>query len=222
MVVLREKEKNIVRSKFEKELVDNVRLVVFTQEFECEYCNMTRELVEELAALTDKIKVEIYDFEKDSEKARRWGVDKVPALLIFGKRENGIRYFGIPSGYEFASLLEDIVDVSRGGSRLSQATKEKLKSVTKPVHIQVFVTPTCPYCPGAVRIAHQMALENENIVADMIESLEFPYLANRYQVMAVPKVVINDVISFEGALPEAHFLEHVMLAVDSEGLVSRR
>ena len=220
MAILKERDKQAVKSKFDKELENDVKLIVFTQEFECEYCAVTRELMEELVSLNEKIKLEVYDFEKDKDKAEKWRVDKIPALLIFGEKEYGIRYFGVPSGYEFAALLDDIVDVSRRRSRLSKATIEKLKDINQPVHIQVFVTPTCPYCPRAVRVAHQMALENMNITADMIESLEFPHLANKYEVMAVPKIVINDKLSFEGALPEQHFLEHVLLAL-KEDFVTR-
>ncbi len=82
--------------------------------------------------------------------------------------------------------------------------------IDRPMHIQVFVTPTCPYCPRAVRLTHQFAMKSDLIRADMIESTEFPQLANRYEVMAVPKVVINDTIFSEGALPEPHFLGHAM------------
>ncbi|MCS6788200.1 MAG: thioredoxin family protein [Aigarchaeota archaeon] len=214
MPVLKERERKYVKSLFEKELAGEVRLVVATQRFECEGCEVTRSIAEELAELSNQIKLEVYDLEEDAERLRRWGVDKIPALLVFGKREYGVRYFGMPTGYEFAALLEDVVDVSRGTSRLSQTTKQRLSEIKEPVHIQVFVTPTCPYCPKAVRVAHQMAIENEHVVADMIESLEFPHLANRYGVMAVPKVVINDEVAFEGALPEHYFLEYVFHALE--------
>jgi len=220
MPILKEREREFVRSKFERELTGEVRLVVFTQDFECDYCAVNREMAEELASLSSRIRLEVYDFARDSEKAERWGVDKIPATLLFGSREYKVRYFGVPSGYEFSALLEDIVDVSRGVSRLSAETKKKLSELKTPIHIQVFVTPTCPYCPRAVRMAHQMAIESEYITADMVESLEFPHLANKYQVMAVPKIIINDSVSFEGALPEPHFLQHVLLAADPGRLAS--
>jgi len=213
MVILKDKDREFVRSKFEKELEGEVRIIYFTQDFECEYCAETEELLREVASLSNKIRMEIYDFERDEDKARKWNIDKIPATLLFGQREYGVRFFGVPSGYEFATLLEDMVDVSRGMSRLSRQTKETLASIRVPVHIKVFVTPTCPYCPRAVRIAHQMAIESEYVTADMIEAIEFPQLANKYGVMAVPKVVINDVVSFEGALPEPQFLHYVMHAI---------
>jgi len=214
MPLLGERERRIVREKLSAGLVNPVRMTVFTQEFECEYCADVRMLAEELVELGDgRLKLVVYDFEKDREVADRYRVDKIPALLLHGKQEFGVRFFGIPSGYEFATLLEDIIDVSRGTTGLSERTKEKLMMIKEPVHIQVFVTPTCPYCPRAVRLAHQMAIENQAITADMVEAIEFPHLANKYDVMAVPKVVINDKVSFEGALPEPHFLEHVLLAL---------
>jgi len=214
MVVLKDKDREFVKSKFEKELQGEVRIIYFTQDFECEYCVETGQLLKEVASLSGKLRMEVYDFTRDKEMAEKWSIDKIPATLLFGKREYGVRFFGVPSGYEFATLLEDIVDVSRGASRLSPTTKEALSNIHKPIHIQVFVTPTCPYCPRAVRIAHQMAIESEYITADMIEAIEFPQLANKYGVMAVPKVVINDKVSFEGALPEQQFLHYVLHALE--------
>ncbi|MEM0441335.1 MAG: thioredoxin family protein [Candidatus Caldarchaeum sp.] len=215
MPILTERDKRAVRSRLQGNLENPVRMKVFTQEFECQYCSDLRTLVEELSELGDgKLEHEIYDFEKNADLAARWKVDKIPALLIHGLKEYKVRYFGLPAGYEFAALLDDLIDVSRGVSRLSPSVKQKVKEIDRPVHIQVFVTPTCPYCPRAVRTAHQMAIENELITADMIEAIEFPHLANKYNVMAVPKIVINDKISFEGALPDAHFVEHVLMALE--------
>jgi len=214
MPLLGEKDKRAIRSRLEGNLVNPVTMRVFTQEFECQYCADLRSLAEELVEIGDgKLRLEVYDFERDADKASAWGVDKIPALLLHGAREYKVRYFGLPAGYEFAALLDDIIDVSKGASRLSPSVKAKVREISKPVHIQVFVTPTCPYCPRAVRTAHQMAIENELITSDMVEAIEFPHLANKYDVMAVPKVVINDKVSFEGALPDMHFLEHVLMAV---------
>ncbi len=214
MGLLKEKDKEVVKKEFSK-LKDDVTLIVFTQELECEYCKETRELVEELTTLSEKIKFEIYNFAIDKDKVNKYGIDKIPAIIIKGEKDYGIRFYGIPAGYEFTTLIEDIIDVSNGESGLLNQTKEKIKTIDKPIHIQVFVTPTCPYCPSAVRTAHKMAIENPLIIADMVEVIEFPHLAHKYGVMGVPKIVINDKISFEGALPEPHFLQHVLLAIGS-------
>jgi glutaredoxin-like protein len=115
---------------------------VFTQELECQYCKETRELVEEVASLSDKLSVEVYDLVKDGAIAESLGVDKVPAVAVVGKKDYGIRMFGIPSGYEFGSLIESVKLVSEGDSGLSAETKKQVAKLTKPVKIQVFITPT--------------------------------------------------------------------------------
>jgi glutaredoxin-like protein len=119
-----------------------VTFKVFTQELECQYCKETRELVEEVASLSDKLSVEVYDLVKDAAIAESLGVDKVPAVAVVGKKDYGIRMFGIPSGYEFGSLIESIKLVSEGESGLAAETKKQVAKLTKPVKIQVFITPT--------------------------------------------------------------------------------
>lgn len=202
-----------LRKRFEENLVNKVRVIHFTRELDCQYCRETKQLLTELSELSDKIQLEIYNFYTDTDKVEQFKIDKVPATVIASEdRDYGIRYFGIPSGYEFASFLLDIEMVSRGVSGLSQRSIEKIKEIDVPVHIQVFVTPTCPYCPSAVHLAHQLAMENDLITADMIEAIEFPDLAEKYMVMGVPKVVMNDVYYFEGALPERHYVDKVVEA----------
>lgn len=213
MPILKEKDKEFLRRKFERELKGEVRVILFTSEDGCEFCGPAREIVEEVAGLSEKISAEFYDLERDGDKSESWGVDKAPAILIFGEREYGLRFFGLPSGYEFTAFIEDLVDASRGSTRLTPATKQAIKSIDKPVHIKVFVTPSCPYCPRVVRLAHQFAIENPNIRGDMIEAMEFQELASKYRVMAVPKTVINEVVTFEGAVPEPIFTQYVMKAL---------
>ncbi|MCX8095856.1 MAG: thioredoxin family protein, partial [Caldisericia bacterium] len=106
--------------------------------------------------------------------------------VVMGEEiDYGIRYYGIPAGYEFSSLLESIEMISTGDTQLSQDVIEMVKMIDKPVHIQVFVTPTCPYCPAAVLMGHALALLNKNIKADMVEATEFPQLAYKYNVRGV-------------------------------------
>jgi len=100
--------------------------------------------------------------------------------------------------------------VGTGESGVSEMTKTMLLKIRKPMDIKVFVTLTCPYCPPAVTMAHKFAFENNLIQANMIESSQFVPLSNKFKVYAVPKIVINDSIEFEGSLPENLFLEQVM------------
>ena len=124
------------------DLADPVTLKVFTQEMECQYCKETRELVEEVAALSDKLSMEVYDFEADKAVADQFGIDKIPAIAVVGAKDYGIRLFGIPSGYEFGTLIEDIKLASEGDSGLAPETSAAVARLTKPVRIQVFITPT--------------------------------------------------------------------------------
>ncbi len=215
MGFLQEKDKEQIRKLFSG-LRNNVKLINFTQEIECQYCRETRQILEELAGLSDKVSLEVFNLVTDKEAVEKYKIDKIPATVVEGEKDYGIRYYGIPSGYEFSSLLEDIIDVSKGQSGLSEQAKELVKQIDKPYHIQVFVTPTCPYCPGAVRLAHRLAMENENITADMVEATEFPHLSMRYNVRGVPRTILGKETPLEGAVPEMAFVEKVVESFKAE------
>jgi len=224
MDMLNKDVRDATRKKFDAGLVNPVSLVFFTQEpsrlivpnqllgQECLYCKETRQLLEEVASLSEKITIMIFDFTADQDQAAAYGVDKLPALVIKGEQDYGVRFFGIPSGYEYMSLIEAIIDVSRGQTGLKADTRQALKDLDKDVRIQVFVTPTCPYCTSVVRLAHQFAMESPRIRGEMVEATEFPHLAQKYHVFGVPKAVINETVFVEGAVPETVFLEHVLQA----------
>ena len=209
MAFLTEKDQQFVQNLFEN-MQDNVKLIMFTQKLECMYCRETRQILEEVASLSDKIDLTVYNFQVDKEMADKYNIDKIPATIVEGKKDYGIRYYGIPSGYEFSSLLEDIVDVSKNESGFSPETKAKLAKIDKPLHLQVFVTPTCPHCPKAVRMAHKAAIENDNITADMVEATEFPHLAMRYDVKGVPRTIIAEDYPIEGAVSEMELVEKIL------------
>ena len=215
MALLKEKDREHLIKEFEA-LTAPVKILVFTQETECQYCTETRMIAEEISSLSDKISLDVYDFVADQEVAEHYHIDKIPATVITrggdDPQDYGIRYFGIPSGYEFSSLIEDILMVSQGESGLAEETKAQLKALTGPLHLQVFVTPTCPYCPSAVHLAHQLALESDLVRADMIEAIEFPHLSMKYQVQGVPRTVINETAHLEGAAPEQMLMAKVKQA----------
>lgn len=199
-----------VRAQVEQELADlegSVRLVMFTQEFECDFCAETRQLVEEIAQLSSHLTAEIYDFIADEEKAKELSIDKIPAIAVMGEEDYGVRFYGIPSGYEFSSLLHAIQAVAAGEPELGGEMLSALEALDDPVHMQVFVTPTCPYCPQSVVLAHKMAIASPMVRADMVEAQEFPHLSQKYQVMGVPRTVINETAHLEGAAPESMVLD---------------
>ena len=141
MSILSDRVREQVRASFSS-LVNPVRLVFFEQTLNCETCPDARRLAEEVAALSDKISFEAYNLMTDREKAAEYGVDAVPALAVVGDQDQGIRFYGTPSGYEFGALVETIQDVSARRIGLSEKTIEALSALTTPVHLRVFVTPT--------------------------------------------------------------------------------
>lgn len=179
------------------DLKQPVTALLFTSQAECDYCEQTRLLLEEVTALDEKFELRIVDIDEDGELTRQYKIDKTPGLALLTKDgedliDHGIRFYGIPSGHEFTSLIHDLVLVSTRQTGLTEKTRAFLAGLDKPVHLQVFVTPTCPYCPSAVVLAHRMALESSMVTADMVEANEFPELSEQFGVSGVPHTIIND------------------------------
>ncbi len=210
MAILKEKDRQTLHGVFKSSLKEPVRLLMFTQEIECQYCQITREMAQDIAELSPLISLEIKDFVRDSQKAKEYGVDKIPALLVQGVKENRIRFYGVPAGYEFNSFIEAIVDVSKNATGLSKEITHELAKLKKPVHLEVMVSPTCPFCPRAVRVAHQLALESPLITADMIEITEFPHLAVQHNVHGVPHTIINGSEHVAGAISDTELVKKIV------------
>jgi glutaredoxin-like protein len=214
MALLDDKLKEQVRDAL-GDLPNAVKLVVFTQEFECDFCRETRELVEEVAGVHDQVSAEIRNFVLDKEETENYGIDKIPAVAVVGEKDYGIRFYGIPSGYEFSSLIESIRLVSSGEPQLSAEGLDFARGLEQQVRIQVYVTPTCPYCPRAVVLGFNLAVASDKVRAEMVEATEFPHLAQKYHVMGVPRSVINEDYHIEGAAPEPMVLDKIREAVSA-------
>jgi glutaredoxin-like protein len=195
------------------DLANDVRLVVFTTKNGCEYCKEIVQLAQEVAATSSKLTAEVYDFDTAADKAAEYNVTMAPVMVILGKRDYGLRYYGIPSGHEFSTLLYGIQRASQGEPDLDPPTLSYLEGLTQPVNIQVFVTPTCPYCPRAAILAYDMAVASDKVIADVVESMEFPELANRFSVMGVPLNVINETSRVEGAAPPHMIVDAIKAAL---------
>jgi len=215
--MLREEDKIEIKKRLEQ-LEGPVKLIYFTQNLagQCQYCKETETLLKEVADLHENIHLEIYNFVTDKQQVEKYQIDKIPATVIEGKEDYHIRFYGIPSGYEFATFLESLLIVASGNSGLPPNLQSEVKKIDKQVHIQVFVTPTCPYCQRAALTGYQLAVENDHIRTDVVEVSEFMHLGQRYGVMGVPKVVINDSHAFEGALPENMFVDEINKALAEE------
>ena len=196
-------------------ITKNVKMILFTQELECQFCRETKQILTELSEVSDKISLDVKNFINDKEESAKYGVDKIPATVLLDENDKdyGIKFYGIPSGYEFASLLEDLKLLGTGTTGFTPEVEEQIKNVDTDVHMQVFVTPTCPYCPQAVITAHKFAYLNEKIKSDMVEATEFPHLSNKYSVRGVPRTVINETSFVEGAAPEQMVLDKVKEAL---------
>jgi glutaredoxin-like protein len=171
------------------------------------------QLVDEVAATSELVTVEQFEIHKDAEHARALEIQRAPVIAILGERDYGLRFYGIPSGYEFSTLLHAIQRASSGTSELDSATKSFLSGLDKPVDYQVFVTPTCPYCPRSAMLAMEMAIESPLVYANIVESAEFPDLANEFNVMGVPLTVINSTERVEGAAPPNMIVDAIRKAV---------
>ncbi len=212
MGLLSEKDRKYLIDLFAKELENEVKLLFFHGE-DCEYCDLESQLLDEVKDLSDKIVVEKYH--KNSEKSKEYNVEYVPALILTLSDgvDKGVRFYGIPSGHEFGTLIQDIIAFGKGAKpQLSPETIEKLKRLDKPVKISVFVTPTCPYCPRAALTAHNMALASDKVTAEVVEANEFFELSEQFGVSSVPHIAINRNPDrfFIGAYPEPQFLQQVI------------
>jgi glutaredoxin-like protein len=216
--LLNEDVRKQVSEAFEQ-LQEPVQILFFGSKEQCEYCDDTLKLVEEVAGLSEKLSVQAFDMEADAAVAENYNVSLTPGLVIAGDGEDGpidygVRYAGIPSGHEFSSLIQDLLLVSGRDSGLNEQTRDFLTNLKEPVYLQVFVTPTCPYCPRAVILAHQMAMQSDMVQAEMVEATEFPDLSNQYHIMGVPDTVINHgKAKMVGAMPEGQLIAEIMKVI---------
>lgn len=196
-----------------------VEIVYFGQESGCEYCAETLQLLQEVADLSDRIHLQVHDLHNEADLAREYNMDKAPGFVLAARKgkeivDYGIRYAGIPVGHEFTSLINDLLLVSKQDSSLSEETRQFLRGLDTPVHLQVFVTPTCAFCPRMVVLAHQFALESPLVQAEMVEALEFRELSDQYGVTGVPHISINHGLhAVIGSTPEDQLVAEIRRAL---------
>ena len=213
-VKIEDKILNEIKGMFQT-IETDVTLHMFTQKDHCLLCNETLDLVQQVATQSDKVHLKLCECDINSNEAKKWKIERHPAIVVEGQSKGLIRFYGIPSGYEFGSLIESIIMSGKtNGSDLEPDLVEEIKAIDKPLHLQVFVTPTCPYCPTAVLNAFKLAMLNENITSDMVEATEFQELSMKYQVQGVPKTVINDSWDVVGGVPPQALMEKVRLALN--------
>jgi glutaredoxin-like protein len=222
MALMSPSDQDALRREFDA-ISRRVRLLFFTQTFECPTCLQARQIVDEFPPLSDKISVEEVNLVLDGDRARQYGVDRAPAVVVLFEEgapaptadeavwvDSRIRFLGLPAGYEFVAIVQAVLLAGTGTSRLSAESQRRLAIVDRPVAMHVFTTPTCPHCPGAVVLAFEMAFANPHVTAYGVEVTEFPDLARRYAVSGVPKTVVDDRVEILGGLPEQAFVEQAL------------
>jgi len=225
------KDQDLIRQKFAAELIGPVKIDYFTERESaltvpgrkpCVYCKPTREMLQELSALSDLISLRVHIFEEAAEERAKFGIERIPGTVLrgagTGRNANGasFKFYGMPGGTEFPSFLESIVDISRGEVLLSKESVKELKKMRDETLLRVFVTPTCGYCPQMMRLAYQLSLANPKVQAEVIEVNEFPELGERYGLRAVPLTVIADKIAIPGVVQESVLVEQVLTAAEVE------
>ena len=185
MGLIDENTKKEVEKKL-KEMKGPVKLLYFDKKTEVN--EQIKGLLNEVAALSDKLEVEVHDV--GSEKAKEHNVENGPVILVKSEHVKGdARYYGIPSGYEFGPFLEII---KMAGSEIKLSNDAKTFFDSTDVKLEVFVTPTCPHCPTSAYVAMKFAMGSSKVKGYVYEAMEFPDIARKYKVMGVPKTVINE------------------------------
>ena len=190
----------------------SVRIIFFEQSIGCETCAPTRRVLEEIVRSDPGITLEVLNLVLDKEKAAEHGVDRVPAIIIAGHGGNRIRYYGSPLGNELPTLLHAISMAASGQSGLSERSRAQLQTLTAPVSLQVFFTPTCVYCPRMISLANQAAVESPFVSTVAIDATEFPDVVRRYNVNGVPKTILNYTLEIMGAAPEEELVAAILQA----------
>ena len=218
--IISDQDKAQLKRTFRKDLTGEVSLRLFTLTpspvtipgRECPLCLQTQQLLEELSALSPKLHLETIDYYRETQLAQENGVTRIPAIVLDSANSTRVKFYGLPSGYELATIVDDIKSISRGVSPLSMGTRKKLRRINKPVHIQVFVTPVDVSCAGQARLAHALALDCPYISADVVQIQEFPALAKKYAVRSVPLTMIGEYNRLSGPATEGEMVEKVMEA----------
>ena len=223
MIPLREQE--YIRERFARELEGKVKIDYFTQRpsklilpgrEECPACENTRKMLEEIASLSEKIVLTVHELAEAPEEAAKLRIDKVPGIVLRGPMNRPLRFFGIPGGNEFPNFIEAITSASKTKLEVAEETAKQLKKLKDKISIMVYVTPTCPYCPGVVRAAYRLALASAHVEAAAVEISEFPRLAQQLAIRAVPVTIINDRAMLAGAIDEAGLLQAARKVVEGE------
>jgi glutaredoxin-like protein len=194
-----------------KQMVRPITIKLFIDEKGCNTCAETKQLLSEFAETNSKITLSVIDKDSHADEANKYGITLLPSFVILNDlgEYKGVKFNGIPAGHEINSFISALIEMSGHPLKIPQIALDRIAKVTKPVKIKVFVTLSCPHCPGAVQTAHRLAMLNPNIQAEMIEANTFPGISQHYQVSGVPKIIINEKFELLGNQPLEAFLNEI-------------
>lgn len=191
-----------------EELVNPVTMVLFTED-DCESCEPTLNLLTEIAELSEKLSLRVHDI--NSDEAKKYDIEMAPSFVLLNHKDeyHRVKFNGIPAGHEINSFISALIEMSGAESEVPAELLERIQKIDKPINIKVFVTLSCPHCPGAVQKAHKLAMLNKNVTGEMIEAQTFYELSEKFNVTGVPKIIINDSLELVGNQPIERFLEQI-------------
>ncbi len=194
------------------QMKSRVELVTFTEPGE-ELGENLYQFMTEFSELNDKITHTNHDYVKANlnEASQKYNIERAPAFLVLNEagEDKGMRFYGLPSGYEINAFLSSVIEQSGHEEELPQEMVDRIMAIKEPVNIKVFVTMSCPHCPGAVQKAHKLAMLNPNVTSEMIGADIFDEISNKFNVSSVPQIVFNDSESILGNQPFDIFIENL-------------
>ena len=217
-------QKNQLRRTFRKDLKAPIKLHLFTQRpspiavpgRDCPSCAQTEQLLEEIAGFSPRLTLEVHDYYGDQQTARDRSVARIPAILFGDESQPSAAFYGIPLGYQMAAIVETIRAMSRNVSGLNNDSRRKLRQLSRPVHLQVLVTPDDQHSAGVAHMAFAMTMEDSHISAEAVQLRDFPSMARSLGVQSVPTVLVNELYRLTGPIGEAALVDQVLLAGSGE------
>lgn len=190
-------------------MTSDITMVLFTSSDACESCEPTQQLLSEVSDITTRINLVVKDI-KDAD-AQKYAIERVPSFVVLDQNGDykGVKFNGIPAGHEINSFVSAIMEMGGVESEVPSDIAQRIAKIDKPVNIKVFVTLSCPHCPGAVQKAHKIAMLNKNVVGEMVEAQTFYELSSKFNVSGVPKIIINDSLELVGNQPIEAFLAQI-------------
>lgn len=186
-----------------------VKMVLFTDGEDCQTCKETKMLLTEVSALNDLITLEVKDLKNDADLAKEYGIKMSPSFVMLDENNayHGVKFNGIPAGHEINSFLSALMDMSGIDFGFDKAIGNRLDNLKRKVNIKVFITLSCPHCPGAVSNAHRLAMSHPMIESEMVEAQTFGELSQKYNVSGVPKIIIDETHELVGNQPIEEYLK---------------